>query len=407
MPPLGSPARRLVIAAALGGALAAALATGPAAAAAPSCDLHAHSGGSDSAPGSAEAPVRNAQKLVSMLSPGQVGCLASGQVFAESLRIENAGDPGDPITLRSEPGGSRATVRGRVVVTSAAHDVVIDDLVLDASTAGQVTSPYVYGRRITFSNNDVSNGHAGRSCFLIGSNSYVAHDITLDGNRIHDCGRLPATNLDHGIYALASRNLVLTGNHIYGNADWGVHLYPDADDSHIANNTIDRNGSGIIFAGDYGDASGGNVVTRNLITNSLIKADVEAWWPSGNPVGTGNVVYDNCVHGGPSAFSHRGGFTEYDNILDDPRYLNGPGGDYRLQAGSPCAGRGASEEPTEPPPPPPNQDPTAGFSVAPSAPAVGETVTFTDSSTDVDGTIASREWDLDGDGAYDDSTAPA
>ncbi|MGI9538724.1 MAG: lysyl oxidase family protein, partial [Miltoncostaeaceae bacterium] len=51
------------------------------------------------------------------------------------------------------------------------------------------------------------------------------------------------------------------------------------------------------------------------------------------------------------------------------------------------------------PAPPPNQDPTASFTVAPTAPETGETVTFTDTSTDADGTIASREWDLDGDGA--------
>ena len=56
------------------------------------------------------------------------------------------------------------------------------------------------------------------------------------------------------------------------------------------------------------------------------------------------------------------------------------------------------------PPPPPNSPPTAAFTFAPASPQTGQPVTFTDASTDSDGTIASRAWDLDDDGAYDDGT---
>jgi PKD repeat protein len=54
--------------------------------------------------------------------------------------------------------------------------------------------------------------------------------------------------------------------------------------------------------------------------------------------------------------------------------------------------------------PPPNQAPTAAFTVSPASPQTGQSVTFTDTSTDGDGTIASRAWDTDNDGAYDDGT---
>ena len=57
-----------------------------------------------------------------------------------------------------------------------------------------------------------------------------------------------------------------------------------------------------------------------------------------------------------------------------------------------------------PPPAPANTAPTASFTAGTLVPPVGVGVTFTDTSTDVDGTIASRAWDLDGDGAYDDAT---
>jgi len=54
---------------------------------------------------------------------------------------------------------------------------------------------------------------------------------------------------------------------------------------------------------------------------------------------------------------------------------------------------------------PPNEAPTADFSWDPAAPSTGETVTFTDESTDPDGTIASWAWDF-GDGTTSTSQNP-
>jgi PKD repeat protein len=45
--------------------------------------------------------------------------------------------------------------------------------------------------------------------------------------------------------------------------------------------------------------------------------------------------------------------------------------------------------------------PVAAFSVSPPAPVVGQVVAFADRSLDAEGPIANREWDLDGDGAFD------
>jgi PKD repeat protein len=49
-----------------------------------------------------------------------------------------------------------------------------------------------------------------------------------------------------------------------------------------------------------------------------------------------------------------------------------------------------------------NRVPTAAFTVSPSNPVTGTTVTFTSTSTDADGVIASHAWDLDADGVFDD-----
>ena len=50
-----------------------------------------------------------------------------------------------------------------------------------------------------------------------------------------------------------------------------------------------------------------------------------------------------------------------------------------------------------------NAPPAAGFDVAPQTPLTGEVVTFTSTSSDVDGVVAEQAWDLDANGEYDDA----
>ncbi|MEA2436077.1 MAG: large repetitive protein, partial [Thermoleophilaceae bacterium] len=52
-----------------------------------------------------------------------------------------------------------------------------------------------------------------------------------------------------------------------------------------------------------------------------------------------------------------------------------------------------------------NRAPTAAFEISPNPTSPGQTITFTSTSTDVDGTIASQAWDLNDDGKFDDGTA--
>src|SRR5205823_1630488 len=93
-------------------------------------------------------------------------------------------------------------------------------------------------------------------------------------------------------------NAQILHNVIFDNSDRGVQLYPDSQGATIKYNIIDSNGEGIIFSGDFGIASSNNDVENNVITNSNVRNNVESWYPGGNPVGHGNVLANNCIHGG-------------------------------------------------------------------------------------------------------------
>jgi hypothetical protein len=166
--------------------------------------------------------------------------------------------------------------------------------------------------------------------------------VVIKGNRIHNCGRIPSTNRHQGVSVWNATGTTVTENTIYDNADRGVQLFPNAQRTNVSYNTIDGNGEGILISGDSGFASSGNVVERNVITNSKIRDNVETFWPAGEPVGQNNVVRENCISGGIRDNGDGGvakrlsGVVLSGNLYTDPDYVNRLGKDFRLRPGSPC-----------------------------------------------------------------------
>jgi parallel beta-helix repeat protein len=289
----------------------------------------------------ASSPARSVEQLVDRLRPGQVGCLRGA--FEEDVVIDRGGTPGRPITLRSAP-GVRAKIVGVLDISSSANDVVITGLRLHGRGRA---SPQVNGDRVVFRDNEITNGHRG-ICLLLGAGfeerpELRARNVTIDHNRIHNCGRLPAGGHDHGIYVEGTNGVRITGNVIYDNADYAVHLYPDAQGTYIARNIMDGNGGGVIFAGekaggeyqrDY--ASANNVVRNNVISNSREYHNIESWW--GGPTGAGNAATRNCLwNGADGNVSEQVGFRASRNVVARPSFRRRSRGDFRLKPGSVCA----------------------------------------------------------------------
>lgn len=234
--------------------------------------------------------------------------------------------------------GERATIIGRIYIPKSSSHVRVTRLRLDGRNHGDLPSPTIDATGDQFIGDDVTNDHTA-ICFGLGADEYgQARRTLIERNRIHDCGVLPSTNHDHGIYVANSVGAQILDNVIYDNADRGIQLYWNAQRTTIAGNIIDHNGEGILIAGDASSASSDNLIIDNIITNSTVRADVESYWPDASLKGTGNVVFDNCVHGGRKTIdSSAGGFLARDNRNVNPRYADAVAGDYRLPTGSPCA----------------------------------------------------------------------
>lgn len=313
------------------------------------CDRFASPSGRDSWSGTRKRPFATIPRLAASLRPGQVGCLLPGTYEQDQIIVRRGGKPGAPIQIRSAP-GTRATVRGRLTIAANVSDLIISGLNLDGRNDINGASPTVLGDRIVFRNNEITNFHS-EICFILGSTTRgnVAEGVVIDGNRIHDCGRLPPTNQDHGIYVQLARDTVIRNNYIYDNSDRGIQLYPDADGTIIENNVIDGNGEGIIFSGDGDLTSDNNIVRENIITNSRTRANVEYFYADGSPAGTGNVVEHNCISGGAEGDIEGDGiaFTAQGNVIVDPLYVDQENRDYTLREDSPC--RWAAPKRTPPP----------------------------------------------------------
>jgi hypothetical protein len=266
------------------------------------CTRVASTTGSDSNVGTLASPYRTAQKLVSSISAGQTGCLRGGTYSTQrEVTMDRSGRPDAPITLRSYP-GERGRISARFRIKDSANNILVRKVILDGSnaptcssggTCDQLPSPSVYGDNVAFEENEVTNRNTG-ICFLLGSDSYGrARNTTLEGNRIHDCGRV-GNNYDHGVYMSATDGARIVDNKIYDNASRGVKISPDSQGTVVRGNIIHANGVGVSFGGLGSRASNDALVEGNIISSSHMRWNVESYFP--DTVGRNNVLRSNCVH---------------------------------------------------------------------------------------------------------------
>ena len=310
------------------------------------CDLYAAADGSDSGPGSRSRPFRTAEELARALHRGQTGCLGGGTYSFSVLQLTTPG-----VTLAPYQ-DEAVTLEGEINVLPAGEDSTIEGLKLDGAGGDSTIGPRIYADGVVLRDNEITNEHTG-ICVHVTQyyNDPPPQGVVIERNRIHDCGVLPATNHEHGIYIAHAVGTVIRGNWIYDNADRGIQQYPDTQGSTIAGNVIDSNGQGVNFGGDdSGQCSNNNLVQDNVIANSTLRWNVYSG--AQGPDCTGNVVRDNCVYAsnGNDFYNSDGGvephsrsFNASENVIANPGFVDAGGGDYTLSPKSECplAGRPA------------------------------------------------------------------
>ena len=304
------------------------------------CDRYASPIGRDSWPGTLRRPFRSVGRLQLSLRPGRVACLRRGS-YSGDLTLRRGGRPGERAVLRAHR-NERVTLAGRLWVARGADDLLISRLHLDGRNERRLPSPTVNADRVSFKRVEVTNHHTG-ICFVLGSRQYGAAEGTrIEASRIHDCGRLPATNHDHGFYVEEASGTRIVGNWIYDNADRGVQLYPNAQGTVVTGNVITGNGSGVLMSGDHGLVSNDSRIEGNVISQSVRRFNVESYYPPGNPVGKRNRVVRNCVFGGARGAQAGGvqvpatGFTLEANVIAKPAFADPGAGDFRLRRPGRC-----------------------------------------------------------------------
>lgn len=306
------------------------------------CAKVASPGGSDSNSGTLAAPFRTAERLWRALKPMQTGCLRGGTYdLTKDMFIDTA-----HIRLMSYQ-GERATIRGRIVLH--ADGVTLESLNLNGNCPAYACSyenPVINKIDDRLINNDITDDHKGICVMVDTHNGSTPARFLIQGNRIHNCGQLPANNHHHGIYVDTGYGGTIRDNVIYDNADRGIQLFPDAYENDIFGNTIDGNGQGIITS----IRSTANRWYDNVITNSNVRFNVE----TDRLTGVANLVTFNCLwatHPDPW-YRQNGGVQPGNgppeiviagNTVADPGYVNRQGKDFRIPASSPCFGRGASD----------------------------------------------------------------
>jgi hypothetical protein len=266
----------------------------------------------------------NAQRLADRLHPGETGCLHGGDYVATGpdgyvLRFGRGGRRGAPLRIRSAP-GERASLRGIVYVVHGSDHVTLSDVTLDGRhprrPAASQNSIQVFADHAQILRNDITN-HGVRSCVIIGDD---ARRPVLRANVFHDCGDPANHLLDHAIYDQSSRRARISQNVFLRSGGWAVQLYPAARRSRVTGNLMWDNGGGVVFGGDGGSASSGNVVSGNVIAASRQRPELTGSF--GGPIGRGNVARHNCLAPGLEANDNESGFRMVANrITDGPACL--------------------------------------------------------------------------------------
>ena len=243
--------------------------------------------------------------MMSLLQPGQKGCLAPGAAYRESARITRSGLPGRPVRLQ----GNGASLHGGITVT--ANDVVVGGVRIQGlgeQRRGHRGRPRRPGgdppqrdRRQQHRQDDAVRLRRPRR----------RHDHRRERDRrVRACA--PRTSSSQGIFVRNSTGTTIANNVVSGTPGDGIAVAYSSRTS-IVRNHVNGNSDGVYL---------GPSATETLVVDNLLT------YPGRHNVhgggGFANLVTGNCIWRAPAGNVAGGGFLAVGNFVGSPRYVNRP-----------------------------------------------------------------------------------
>jgi Right handed beta helix region len=314
--------------------------------------------GSDTNPGTLEAPWRSIQKAMDALRPGEKAYVAAatyetGSAFgtsADTYAWYTTCSQLAPCSILAYP-GEKPVLHGQVRISGSY--LRLSGFIIEGPLSLDVTSPHQ--RRANqmllegASYVELSFNEIRKSDYHAGIKVNQSEHVHILNNYIHDNGRFAITydprtgnevaETDHGIYwgSSSGGGNLIANNIIAHNRGKGVQLYPNGTyDVIVSENTIVDNGNaGIIINGKTDRIT---VVGNIAAFNGKKQIRVQA--------GDSNRVERNLTYSpSPSLadIENTTLSTVTGNVVSDPLFVNRRAGDYRLTSGSPAIGLGLAE----------------------------------------------------------------
>jgi len=302
-------------------------------------------GGLDSNPGTRAAPLRTLARAAQLVTPGTVVNVLPGAYYG-GVRTAVDGRPEARIVFRSVERWKARIVpppvpNGDMAWDNRASWVDIEGFEIDGG--GWRVGIYSAGSHDRIAGNHVHHVATAIPCTSrggsgIGVDSYYrgAH-AEVTGNSVHDIGP-PGCRYVQGIYVTMPASV--RDNIVYRVAEAGIHLWHDAHDVVIANNTVVACHTGILVGGgDFYHTQGPNDGTRVL--NNIVFDNARGIVEQG-ATGPHNAYRDNLVSGNRGGdWRLAAGMRHTGTVTAAPRfagYTRDGTPDLRLAPGSPAVG---------------------------------------------------------------------
>ncbi len=319
--------------------------------------------------GTSANPFRTIQKLATTLTNGQIGGVRAGTYDSGSsgasilnLTSSNAATQASPKRIVGGPliGEARPVLRGYINIDASWTS--LEGMYIDLATRLNTSTPVPLrlggsaGEGQAIRDCEITGGNTLAQGILIGGSGFACNNVQITGNIIHDIVGPAPDGPGHGVYHQNGSNLLVQGNVFYQigvQSNYGgcraIQVYPKSTNSVVRYNTIDEMTAGIVF-GNLGESgvSNNHLIEYNVWSNqmdSLSNDGRNVYDGSGT---SGNIIRSNHIFacdyiGSPSGTTYEGTQTG-----GDPLYVNRGARNYRLNSGSPAAGKGAYAAPTPP-----------------------------------------------------------